>query len=555
MATSDVLIGSGNIVFDDGSGNTKASLFIDVNTPANNVISFGGINNLTPCLVKNLAAPSVDTDAANKLYVDTAVASIPQTPAVGAAGDVQFTDGSGKFQGEAAFNWTGTQLNVTGDIGATGIVSAGTTVTAGTGVVATTGDIEATAGNVILPDTNVNGYVESTTFRVRGPNAANYTRLTSQAVTPDIVFSLPDVVGSSGSFLKTDGTGKLSWGVPSGIKFSQSAKLAEPPTGANITLVPAPAQIDGVNVNIGDIVLLMAQTNPVENGLYERVGADLVRVTSGIYQELEDVVDTVTFVEEGAIQSGTSFVQTANPAIVGTDPLAYSIFSTQADAGGELYSIQFANPAGVFSGSNELKWDTTQLSIFDSIATQTTIELQKTSGNIISVIGDISATAGSVSAGTTVTGGTGVVATTGDVEATTGNVTAGATVQGVTLTDGTLSCTSGTITGGVAATFSGRVTALEVKTTSDVTLKTNITPLQDSLQQIKKIEGYSYNWKHDQQGPEMFGVLAQQLEEAGLHNMVSETHNGHKCVDYNQIIPLLLGAVKQMAEEIEELKK
>ncbi len=797
MATSDVLIGSGNIVFDDGSGNTKASLFVDVNNPLDNVISFGGVNSVTACTVKNVEQPSVDTDAANKKYVDDAIASIPQTPAVGASGDVQFTDGNGNFLGEAAFNWTGTQLNVTGDIGATGII------TAGTGIVATTGNVEATAGNVILPATNVNGYVESTTFRVRGPNTANYTRLTSQATSPDVIFSLPENAGSNGAFLKTNGAGSLTWEVPSGLQFSESVKAGEAPnTGANINIASSPGTIGGFTPNVNDLVILMAQTDPVENGIYvfNGTGNALTRITSGIYQAGGDVVDAVTFVEEGT-NGGTSFVQTANPAIVGNTTgdgeLAYSTFSTQADAGGELYSIQFANPAGVFDGSSELKWDQTQLTISDAGAGGvTTIELEKTSGNIISVTGNISATTGNVTAGATVSAGTdvivggasatpttlingtptaiqsitlpdnsgnaadqvlvvsqagaatitewkdvstitpptqpapptnsiqfnfdnagtpefggstdftwndttktlsvsggalptgGIISATGNigtiaditagnnVTATAGDVSAGGsvvigtqapsfpttlttgastaqsialpdnsgnaadqvlvvsqdgaatttewktvtdivgagdviftgtapiqanslvlfgsgttgkeitgdsgvqvvaqgelvasqsltatngdiiaslgTVQGVTLSDGTLSCSNGTITGGVAATFSGRVTALEVKTTSDVTLKTNITPLQDPLQQIKKMEGYSYNWKHDEQGPEMFGVLAQQLEEAGLQSLVSETNNGHKCVDYNQIIPLLLGAVKQMANEIEELKR
>ena len=50
-------------------------------------------------------------------------------------------------------------------------------------------------------------------------------------------------------------------------------------------------------------------------------------------------------------------------------------------------------------------------------------------GNITSETGNIAASAGSVSAATTVTGGTGVVATTGNVSATAGKVTSGTDVE------------------------------------------------------------------------------------------------------------------------------
>lgn len=48
-----------------------------------------------------------------------------------------------------------------------------------------------------------------------------------------------------------------------------------------------------------------------------------------------------------------------------------------------------------------------------------------TTGNIVASAGNISATVGSVSAGTTVTGGTGLVATTGNISASQGNLIAG----------------------------------------------------------------------------------------------------------------------------------
>jgi len=46
---------------------------------------------------------------------------------------------------------------------------------------------------------------------------------------------------------------------------------------SNIVLSPAPATIDGVALNTGDKVLLTAQTDPVDNGVYFYTGAELIR--------------------------------------------------------------------------------------------------------------------------------------------------------------------------------------------------------------------------------------------------------------------------------------
>ncbi|MGY8867181.1 MAG: beta strand repeat-containing protein, partial [Methylophagaceae bacterium] len=107
--------------------------------------------------------------------------------------------------------------------------------------------------------------------------------------------------------------------------------------------------------------------------------------------------------------------------------------------------------------------------------------------DITATSGNISATAGSVAAGTTVTGGTGVTATTGNVSATIGDVTAGNDVtagQDITATAGNIAATAGsvsagtTVTGGTGVTATtGNVTATvgDVIAGDDVTAQNNIT--------------------------------------------------------------------------------
>ena len=82
--------------------------------------------------------------------------------------------------------------------------------------------------------------------------------------------------------------------------------------------------------------------------------------------------------------------------------------------------------------------------------------------DITATAGNISATAGSVAAGTTVTGGTGVTATTGNVSATVGDVTAGNDVtagQDITATAGNISATTGNVAAGNNITAGQDITA------------------------------------------------------------------------------------------------
>jgi hypothetical protein len=103
----------------------------------------------------------------------------------------------------------------------------------------------------------------------------------------------------------------------------------------------------------------------------------------------------------------------------------------------------------------------------------------------------------------------------------------------------------------------GAMYATEFNATSDVRYKENINRLSDPLDTIKKIEGYSYNWKKDFSGYRnvlQYGVLAQQLETAGLKNLVSGTEES-KAVNYIGLIPLLIEAVKELSSQLEMVQR
>jgi hypothetical protein len=51
------------------------------------------------------------------------------------------------------------------------------------------------------------------------------------------------------------------------------------------------------------------------------------------------------------------------------------------------------------------------------------------------------------------------------------------------------------------------------------------------------------------------GVIAQEVEEAGLTQAVSENHEGMKTVAYGNMVGLLIEAVKEQQKEIDRLKE
>ena len=97
-------------------------------------------------------------------------------------------------------------------------------------------------------------------------------------------------------------------------------------------------------------------------------------------------------------------------------------------------------------------------------------------------------------------------------------------------------------------------------TASDERLKENISPLQSSLEKITNLQGVKYDWKDKDKGTEQLGLIAQEVEKV-IPEVVDEITDGlgdlndMKVVNYVALIPVLIEAVKELKEEIKELKK
>ena len=96
----------------------------------------------------------------------------------------------------------------------------------------------------------------------------------------------------------------------------------------------------------------------------------------------------------------------------------------------------------------------------------------------------------------------------------------------------------------------GVVTATDFNSTSDVYLKTNIKKIDDPLAKVLQLNGVSFDWKYTQQSSA--GVIAQDVEKV-LPEIVKDAEDGHKTLNYNGLIGLLIEAVKEQNETIQML--
>ena len=98
--------------------------------------------------------------------------------------------------------------------------------------------------------------------------------------------------------------------------------------------------------------------------------------------------------------------------------------------------------------------------------------------------------------------------------------------------------------------------------TSDARLKNNVEKIKDPIAKIMGISGYTFDWKEedvdewDYIGSNMkdTGILAQEVEQLGLPDVVKTRSNGVKAVRYQKLIPLLIEAIKELKADIDQLK-
>jgi hypothetical protein len=125
-----------------------------------------------------------------------------------------------------------------------------------------------------------------------------------------------------------------------------------------------------------------------------------------------------------------------------------------------------------------------------------------------------------------------------------------------------------TLTGTGTFSTNGNVIAFA----SDKRLKTNIKPIENPLDKVKSLNGFTYNWNDKAKAlanydteESLVGVFAQEIQEvlpeavklAPFDNdMTGNSISGENylTVQYDKIVPLLIEAIKEQQKQIDELK-
>jgi hypothetical protein len=107
-----------------------------------------------------------------------------------------------------------------------------------------------------------------------------------------------------------------------------------------------------------------------------------------------------------------------------------------------------------------------------------------------------------------------------------------------------------TVIGNLVAATSN-VYALNFVNTSDASLKDNVTPIINAATIVDGLQGVGYDWKNG--SGHSYGMIAQAVEQI-LPEAVSTNDDGIKSVNYLMVIPFLIEAVKELRQDVSELK-
>ena len=112
---------------------------------------------------------------------------------------------------------------------------------------------------------------------------------------------------------------------------------------------------------------------------------------------------------------------------------------------------------------------------------------------------------------------------------------------------------------------SGTITAINSDiiafSSSDMTLKKDISPIQNALDMVNSISGNTFTWNTEltdlvphENGTKDTGILAQEIEALGLPGVTITRGDGVKAVRYDRLIPVLIEAVKELTKKVNSLE-
>lgn len=97
----------------------------------------------------------------------------------------------------------------------------------------------------------------------------------------------------------------------------------------------------------------------------------------------------------------------------------------------------------------------------------------------------------------------------------------------------------------------GDVTAFKISQSSDSRLKKNISTIVNGLDKVKELRGVNYKLLRD--NTDHVGLIAQEVEQV-VPEVVSEDSEGMKSVNYGALVSVLIEAVKELSQKVEDLE-
>lgn len=248
--------------------------------------------------------------------------------------------------------------------------------------------------------------------------------------------------------------------------------------------------------------------------------------------------------------------------------------------GGSITHVQYNNGTATLAGSPNLTFDGTTTRILSGIVTtisgtnlyytgiSTITNISGQNINLSGIITSSSINTGNINSSgiiTSISLNTGNINSSGIITSSsinTGNINLSGSLNSVSVNTGIITSTSlntGNISSsGIVTSISlntgninssGIITCTDLNSTSDINLKENIKTISNALEKVEKIRGVSFDWKEN--GRSSIGVVAQEIESI-FPEIVSDTEI--KTVNYNGLIGVLIEAVKELSNEVKELK-
>ncbi len=100
----------------------------------------------------------------------------------------------------------------------------------------------------------------------------------------------------------------------------------------------------------------------------------------------------------------------------------------------------------------------------------------------------------------------------------------------------------------------GKMYATKFITSSDARLKTDIKPLSNALDTVLKLQGKQYRLIDEAVDQADIGLIAQDVEKV-LPQIVSETEDGYKAIDYQSLTAMLIEGMKEQQDQIAALEQ